>query len=147
MIIILKSNVTDEQVAHVIERVEALGLRTHLSRGQYRTIIGVIGDEAKAHAAPISAIPGVAEVIPVLPPYKLASKESQKEPTVVDVAGVKIGGGNLAMIAGPCAVEAPERMDAIAKAVSRPPVQIFSAAVRSSRAPARTPSRAWAKRA
>jgi 3-deoxy-7-phosphoheptulonate synthase len=118
VIIILRSEVTDEQVAHVIERVEELGLRTHLSRGQYRTIIGVIGDEAKAHATPISAIPGVAEVIPVLPPYKLASKESQKEPTVVDVAGVKIGGGNLAMIAGPCAVEAPERMDAIAKAVT-----------------------------
>jgi 3-deoxy-7-phosphoheptulonate synthase len=113
----LKSNVTDEQVAHVIERVEQLGLRTHLSRGQYRTIIGVIGDEAKAYAAPISAIAGVAEVIPVLPPYKLASKESQKEPTVVDVAGVKIGGGNLAMIAGPCAVESPERMSAIAKSI------------------------------
>ena len=117
MIIILKPDVTDAQIAHVIERVEALGLRTHLSRGQYRTIIGVIGDEAKAHATPISAIAGVAEVIPVLPPYKLASKESQKEPTVVDVAGVKIGGGNLAMIAGPCAVESPERMDAIAGAI------------------------------
>ena len=117
MIIILKPNVTDDQVAHVIERVEELGLRTHLSRGQYRTIIGVIGDEAKAYATPISAIPGVAEVIPVLPPYKLASKESQREPTVVDVAGVKIGGGNLAMIAGPCAVESPDRMEAIAEAV------------------------------
>jgi 3-deoxy-7-phosphoheptulonate synthase len=117
VIIILKPNVTDAQVAHVIERVEALGLRTHLSRGQYRTIIGVIGDEAKVHATPISAIPGVAEVIPVLPPYKLASKESQKKPTVVDVAGVKIGGGNLAMIAGPCAVESPERMDSIARSI------------------------------
>jgi 3-deoxy-7-phosphoheptulonate synthase len=117
VIIVLKSGVTDEQVAHVIERVEALGLRTHLSRGQYRTIIGVIGDEAKVHASPISAIAGVAEVIPVLPPYKLASKESQKQPTVVDVAGVKVGGGNLAMIAGPCAVESPGRMDAIAKAI------------------------------
>ncbi len=117
MIIILKPNATDEQIAHVIERVEALGLRTHLSRGQYRTIIGVIGDEAKAHATPIRAIAGVDEVIPVLPPYKLASKESQKEPTIVDVGGVKIGGGHLAMIAGPCAVEAPERMNTIAKAV------------------------------
>jgi 3-deoxy-7-phosphoheptulonate synthase len=117
VIIVLKSGVTDEQVAHMIERVEALGLRTHLSRGQYRTIIGVIGDEAKVHASPISAIAGVAEVIPVLPPYKLASKESQKQPTVVDVAGVKVGGGNLAMIAGPCAVESPGRMDAIAKAI------------------------------
>ncbi len=80
MIIILKPNVTDEQIAHVVERVEALGLQTHLSRGTYRTIIGVIGDEAKLHAAPLSAIPGVAEVIPVLPPYKLASNESHPEP-------------------------------------------------------------------
>jgi 3-deoxy-7-phosphoheptulonate synthase len=117
VIIVLKPGVTDEQVAHVIERVEALGLRTHLSRGQYRTIIGVIGDEAKVYTSPISAIAGVAEVIPVLPPYKLASKESQKQPTVVDVGGVKIGGGSLAMIAGPCAVESPDRMDAIAKAI------------------------------
>jgi 3-deoxy-7-phosphoheptulonate synthase len=117
MIIILKQNVSDEQIAHVVERVEKLGLRTHLSRGQYRTIIGVIGDEAKIHASPISAIPGVAEVIPVLPPYKIASKESHAGPTVVDVAGVKIGGGNLAMIAGPCAVESADRMNSIAQAI------------------------------
>ena len=83
MIIILKPNATDEQVAHVVERVEELGLRTHLIRGQYRTIIGVIGDEAKAYETPIRAIAGVAEVIPVLPPYKLASKESQPQPTLL----------------------------------------------------------------
>ena len=67
----------------------------------------MIGDEAKLHLAPLRAIPGVVEVIPVLPPYKLASNEAQPEPTVVDVGGVKIGGGHLAMIAGPCAVENP----------------------------------------
>lgn len=117
MIIILKPNTTDEQVQHVVERIEALGLKTHLSRGQYRTIVGVIGDEAKAHAAPLRAIPGVAEVVPVLPPYKLASIECQSEPTVVDVAGVKIGGGHLGMIAGPCAVESAERMNIIAASV------------------------------
>ncbi|HKD38187.1 MAG TPA: 3-deoxy-7-phosphoheptulonate synthase [Pirellulales bacterium] len=115
--IILKSHVTDDQVQHVVERVEALGLRTHLSRGQYRTIIGVIGDEAKLQVAPLSAISGVAEVIPVLPPFKLASIEAQPEATVVNVAGVKIGGGHLAMIAGPCAVEDAKRMDEIAGAV------------------------------
>ena len=117
MIIILKSHATEEQINHVVERVESLGLKAHLSRGQYRTIVGVIGDEAKLHASPLMAIPGVAEVIPVLPPYKLASVEAQREPTVVNVAGVKIGGGFLAMIAGPCAVESRERMDAIAKSV------------------------------
>jgi 3-deoxy-7-phosphoheptulonate synthase len=117
MIIILKSEVTDDQVKHVIERVEALGLKAHLSRGTYRTIIGVIGDEQKISAEPLRAIPGVHDVIPVLPPYKLASREAHPQPSVIDVAGVKIGGGNLAMIAGPCAVEDPERMNAIGSAV------------------------------
>ena len=117
MIIILKSEVTDEQVAHVVERVEALGLKAHLSRGTYRTIIGVIGDEQKISAEPLRAIPGVHDVIPVLPPYKLASREAHPQPSVIDVAGVKIGGGSLAMIAGPCAVEEPERMNAIGAAV------------------------------
>jgi 3-deoxy-7-phosphoheptulonate synthase len=117
VIIILKSHVTDQQVEHVVERVAALGLKTHLSRGAYRTIIGVIGDEAKLQVAPLRAIPGVEEVIPVLPPFKLASVEAQKEPTIVNVSGVKIGGGHLGMIAGPCAVESADRMDQIAGAV------------------------------
>jgi 3-deoxy-7-phosphoheptulonate synthase len=114
MIIVLKPGVTDAQVDHVIERVEALGLRAHLSRGTYRTIIGVIGDESKLQEEPLRAIPGVADVIPVLPPYKLASIEAHPTPSIVEVGGVKIGGGNLGMIAGPCAVESFERMDEIA---------------------------------
>ena len=117
MIIILKSGASDDQINHVIERVEALGLQAHLSRGTYRTIIGVIGDEQKLQAEPLRAIPGVSEVIPVLPPYKLASREAHPQPSIIDVAGVKIGGGNLGMIAGPCAVEEPERMNAIGSAV------------------------------
>lgn len=125
MIIILKSEVSDDQVQHVVERVEALGLKAHLSRGTYRTIIGVIGDEQKISAEPLRAIPGVQDVIPVLPPYKLASREAHPQPSVVDVAGVKIGGGNLAMIAGPCAVEDPERMDAIGAAVKAAGANIF----------------------
>jgi 3-deoxy-7-phosphoheptulonate synthase len=117
VIIILKSGATDEQIDHVIRRIEELGLQTHLSRGTYRTIIGVIGDESKIQAAPLQAIPGVAEVIPVLPPYKLASKEAHPEPSIVDVAGVKFGGGFLGMIAGPCAVESYERLDQIAGSI------------------------------
>src|SRR5213078_1241978 len=117
MIIILKSGANEDQIGHVIERVEALGLRAHLSRGTYRTIIGVIGDERKISAEPLRAISGVQDVIPVLPPYKLASRDAHPQPSIVDVAGVKIGGGNLAMIAGPCAVEEPERMDSIASAI------------------------------
>jgi len=119
VIIILKPGATDQQIDHVVERVESLGLKAHLSRGTYRTIIGVIGDESRLQAAPLQAIPGVAEVIPVLPPYKLASSEAHPEPSVVDVAGVKIGGGHLGMIAGPCAIEGLERLDTIASAVKK----------------------------
>ena len=114
MIIVLKPGVTEEQIAHVVRRVEELGLRAHLSRGTYRTIIGVIGDEQRLQAAPLGAIPGVAEVVPILPPFKLASIEAHPAPSVVDISGVKVGGGWLAMVAGPCAVESYERMDAIA---------------------------------
>ena len=92
MIIILQPGVSDDQIGHVIERVEALGLKAHLSRGTYRTIIGVIGDEQKIGTEPLRAIPGVQDVIPVLPPYKLASREAHPQPSIVDVSGVKIGG-------------------------------------------------------
>ena len=118
VIIILKSGVTDQQIVHVIERVEQLGLRAHLSRGTYRTIVGILGDEDKLRAEPLRAIPGVADVIPVLPPFKLASHEAHPQPSVIDVAGVKIGGDHLALIAGPCAVETAERMDSIAASIT-----------------------------
>ena len=117
MIIILKSGASDDQIGHVLERVEAMGLKAHLSKGTYRTIIGVIGDEQKISADSLRAIDGVQDVMPVLPPYKLASREAHPQPSIVEVSGVKIGGGHLAMIAGPCAVEEPDRMQSIAKAV------------------------------
>ncbi len=117
MIIVLKPEATEEQIQHVIQRVEALGLRAHLSRGSYRTIIGVIGDETKLQAEPLTAIPGVAEVVPILPPYKLASREAHPQPTVVEVGPVKIGGGHVVLIAGPCAVESYEQMQTIGRAV------------------------------
>ncbi|MFO0914534.1 MAG: 3-deoxy-7-phosphoheptulonate synthase [Pirellulales bacterium] len=130
MIIILRNDVTEDQITHVVERVESLGLKAHLSRGTFRTIVGVIGDEDKTRVAPLMAIPGVAEVVPVMPAYKLASKEAHPQPSVVPVGKgpngpVKIGGGFVAMIAGPCAVEEPERMDRIAAAVKQAGANIF----------------------
>jgi 3-deoxy-7-phosphoheptulonate synthase len=125
MIIILNESVTEDQIKHVAEKVEQFGLQASISRGTYRTVIGVIGDEAKLASAPLAAIPGVAEVIPVMPAYKLASKQAHPKPTVVEVGNVKIGGGHMGMIAGPCAVEAPERMEAIAAAVRKAGANIF----------------------
>jgi 3-deoxy-7-phosphoheptulonate synthase len=118
VILILKGGATDQQIDHVIERVEALGLKAHLSRGTYRTIVGIIGDESEIVVESIRAIPGVAKVVPVLPPYKLASREAHPEPSVIDVSGVQIGGGHVALIAGPCSVEEEDRMHRIAERVA-----------------------------
>tara|TARA_R110002049_G_scaffold4601_4_gene31821 strand:- start:41720 stop:42757 length:1038 start_codon:yes stop_codon:yes gene_type:complete len=125
VILILESSATDDQVQHVVDRVEVLGFKAHLSRGTFRTIIGIIGDEQKLSAEPLSAIPGVASVVPVLPPYKLASRDAHPEPSIVDVSGVKIGGGHLGMIAGPCSVEDSDRMYRIAEKVRASGANLF----------------------
>jgi 3-deoxy-7-phosphoheptulonate synthase len=117
MIIVLKPNSTDKQIEHILERIQQLGFKPHLSRGEQRTIIGVIGDENKLHAEPLAAIPGVEQVLPILKPFKLASREFHKKDSVVKVGKVRIGGGHLAMIAGPCAIESAEILDEIASRV------------------------------
>lgn len=125
MIVVLKADIAEAELQHILESVEAMGFKTHLSRGTYRTILGLIGDERKISVEQLRSIPGVADAMPVMPPYKLASKEAHPQPSIVNVSGVKIGGGNLAMIAGPCSVEEPERMDNIAKAVRAAGANIF----------------------
>src|SRR5947209_17838965 len=116
MIIVLRPDSTEEQIDHVLERIRELGFKPHLSRGERRTIVGVIGDEGKLQAEPLSAIPGVEQVLPVLKPFKLASREMRPSDTVVEVGAdarppvrpVRIGGGSLALIAGPSPVEGEE---------------------------------------
>jgi 3-deoxy-7-phosphoheptulonate synthase len=105
MIIVLKPHPTDAQVEHVLERIAELGLTPHVSRGVSRTIIGVIGDEQKLQAEPLQAIDGVEAVLPILKPFKLASREFHEADSVFDLKGVRVGGGHLAIIAGPCAIE------------------------------------------
>jgi 3-deoxy-7-phosphoheptulonate synthase len=117
MIIVLKPNPTPAQVRHVVERIEELGLVPHLSQGVSRTIIGVIGDEEKLRAEPLQAIDGVESVVPILKPFKLASREFHPEDSIFDVKGVRIGGGHLMMIAGPCAIESESRLFEIAEVV------------------------------
>ena len=118
MIIVVKPHSTEEQIAHIVETIESMGLKTDVSRGLKRTLIGVIGEEDQVRNAPLAAIPGVEEVMPILKPYNLASREYQPSDTVVDVGlGVKVGGGNLAMIAGPCAIEGEEILFEIGRAV------------------------------
>jgi 3-deoxy-7-phosphoheptulonate synthase len=114
MIIVLKPNSTSDQIDHILERIEELGFKPHLSKGEHRTIIGVIGDENQLQAEPLAAIPGVEQVLPILKPFKLASREFHQADSVVVVGRVRIGGGSLAMIAGPCAVENAPVLDEIA---------------------------------
>src|SRR5262245_29051857 len=117
MILVIRPEATLEQIEHVIERVRELGFTPHVSRGESRTIVGVIGDETKPGAENFSAIPGVEQVLPIMKPFKLASREFHKQNSAVYVGKVKIGQGSLAMIAGPCAVESYEVLDVIAKYV------------------------------
>ena len=117
MIIVLKPHPTTEQVDRVVKRIGELGFQAHLSQGVARTIIGVIGDEDKLQAEPLQAIEGVEQVVPILKPFKLASREFHPEDSVFDIKGVRVGGGHLMMIAGPCAIESEERLVEIAEQV------------------------------
>src|SRR5438067_8665150 len=117
MILVIRPDASLEQIEHVIERVRELGFTPHVSRGESRTIVGVIGDETKPEAQNFSAIPGVEQVLAIMKPFKLASREFHKHDSAVYVGKVRVGGGSLAMIAGPCAVEGYEVLDAIAKYV------------------------------
>src|SRR5262245_25957241 len=114
MIIVLGPQTTSEQLDHILKRIDELGFKAHLSKGEMRTIIGVIGDETKLQPEPLAAIPGVEQVLPILKPFKLASREFHKNDSVIQVGKVKVGGGSLAMIAGPCAIEGEEILDDIA---------------------------------
>jgi 3-deoxy-7-phosphoheptulonate synthase len=121
MIIITRPGITEAELDQIRERVEALGMRTHLSRGAHRTIVGCIGDEALLQEAALLRLPGVESVTPVLKPYKLAAREFAAAPTVVragEGAGAAIGGRDLAMIAGPCSVEGREMLRETAHAVA-----------------------------
>ena len=117
MIIVMQSQATDADIEHVISRIEELGLKAHLSKGIERTVIGVIGDERLIKKDQLSLLPRVENVIPILKPYKLASRDFKEADTVVDVAGVKIGGKRIAVMAGPCSVESEDQLMATARAV------------------------------
>ncbi len=105
MIIILKPNITEEQIQHIEDRIKKLGLKPVLSKGIERSLIGVIGEEDKLRITPLEAIEGVEKVMAVLKPYKLASRDFKRESSVIEIKNVKVGGKSLAIIAGPCSVE------------------------------------------
>ena len=120
MIIVLKPEATEAQVNHIIDKVKALGLTPHVSKGSARTIIGVIGPEDILRVTPLEVFPGVENVIPVLSPFKLVSREFQKTDSVIDLGkGVKIGGKEIVIMAGPCTIENIDSLFEIAREVKK----------------------------
>jgi 3-deoxy-7-phosphoheptulonate synthase len=117
MMIIMDEGATEEEVAHVVARLAEVGATGHVSRSDQVTVIGAIGDREQITALPLEACPGVDRVVAILKPYKLVSREFHPTDTVIDVRGVKVGGGHFALIAGPCSIENEEQVMAAARAV------------------------------
>jgi 3-deoxy-7-phosphoheptulonate synthase len=117
MIIVMKPRATAADIDHVVGRVQELGLTPHVVTGTERTVIGVIGDERLIDRDHLATMPQVDDVIPILKPYKLASREFKPDDSIIDVAGVPIGGNEVVVIAGPCSVESEEQLLTAAKAV------------------------------
>jgi 3-deoxy-7-phosphoheptulonate synthase len=118
MMIIMQESATEEQIAHVVARIEEVGASAHVSMGERVAVIGAIGDREELAGVPLEACPGVDRVVAVLKPYKLVGREFHPHDTIVDVRGKKLGGQHFAVIAGPCSVETEEQVMAAARAVA-----------------------------
>ncbi len=119
MIIVLRPDITEEQYDHLLSVIESLGLQAHVSKGVRRTIVGVIGEEDRVRIQPLKAIPGVEKVVAILTPFKLASREFQREDSVIECGGVRVGGESVSVIAGPCAVEGKDMLFELARRLKR----------------------------
>jgi 3-deoxy-7-phosphoheptulonate synthase len=125
MLIILKADATDYEIGEVERVIIEMGLRPHTVAGSQRTAIGITGNQGPVDGSRLEFLPGVAETIPVSKAYKLTSLDFQPEKTVIQIGDATIGGGELAIIAGPCAVENREQTFAIAEAVYKSGARFF----------------------
>jgi 3-deoxy-7-phosphoheptulonate synthase len=118
MIVVMKRGATQQQIDHVIERVEANGFKSHPIYGEERTVVAAIGvSENHAVRSHLESIEGVERVMLILAPYKIASREVQPQPTIVRAGSLEVGGERVAVVAGPCSVESEEQILATARAV------------------------------
>ncbi|HSI34784.1 MAG: 3-deoxy-7-phosphoheptulonate synthase [Phycisphaerae bacterium] len=122
MIIVMNTGAGEGAIQKVVGEIERMGAKAHLSRGQYKTIIGAVGEEGVIDQVHLSSLDGVEKVVPIMKPYKLASREFHEEDSIVEIGGgrtpvVKIGGSHAVCIAGPCAVENEEMLNKIARHV------------------------------
>jgi 3-deoxy-7-phosphoheptulonate synthase len=118
MIINMSTTATAAEISHVIDRVRECGYQAHVIEGAERTVIGAVGNnDRRAELEALRAAPGVQDVIQIMHPFKLVSRQLRQSHTIVDVQGVKIGGGDLVVMAGPCSVESREQLMETARAV------------------------------
>jgi 3-deoxy-7-phosphoheptulonate synthase len=117
MLVVMRDHATSEEIQHVVDRLHEAGAEAHLSQGEVKTVIGVLGEREVIYSLELEGFPGVVEVIRVLKPFKLVSREFRAEDTVVAVGGSQIGGGTFAVMAGPCSVESGDQMRTVALAV------------------------------
>ena len=117
MIAVIKPGVTEEQLNNLVDWFKSQGLRVHVSEGEFRTVLGLIGDTTKVDIDLLSGLDIIESVTRISEPFKNANRKFHPDDSVIDVGGVKIGGGNFAFIAGPCSVESESQIVDIAKAV------------------------------
>jgi 3-deoxy-7-phosphoheptulonate synthase len=117
MIVVMKHAASEEDITAMIAHVESLGMKPVVLRGTERTVIAAIGEERTANVGQLESGPGVDEVLPILAPYKLASRELKSEQTVITARSFVCGGGTIGVMAGPCSVENEEQIVATARAV------------------------------
>src|SRR2546426_5544755 len=125
MLIVMKADATDAQVAAVLDVIKELGFKPHPMPGATRTAIGITGNQGSVDTTRFENLPGVAEAIRVSKPYKLITLDLRPDRTVVRVGDATIGGDELAIIAGPCAIESRAQAFAVAEAVRRSGARFF----------------------
>ena len=118
LLIVMATGATPDQTEHVLARLQEAGVDARVSRGRESTVIGAIGERELLATLPLEGYPGVEQVLPILKPYKLVSREVSPDPTVIDVDGRKIGDEFFGLIAGPCTVEYREQTLETARAVA-----------------------------
>ncbi len=128
MVIVMHEGATDEQIQHVIDRVVSSGFDVHRSTGASHTVLGAVGVHRDFDHRDFELLPGVREVVRITQPFKLASRQFKPEGTVIDLGrGVKVGGNEVIVAAGPCSVESREQIHAVAEAVSKAGAKILRA--------------------
>ncbi|CAG7613453.1 Phospho-2-dehydro-3-deoxyheptonate aldolase [Paenibacillus solanacearum] len=125
MIVILSNKVTQERIAEIVHHIEKHEVTAHVSQGVDRTVIGIIGNASPTLAEQLRQLSGVEQVVKISKSYKLASRDFHPDNTVIKIKGVEIGGDELVVMGGPCAVETPEQIDEIARLVKASGAQVL----------------------